>query len=266
MIFPIFQFRAMLTLAICLLTAAPAPSQPKRSTSERMAELTQAPEAAGILVYRGETFAQRSNKGAPLFRYERRVLVMPNTLNASHLTSDPLGRLIIVESAIASPDYELQQFEATNLQSGLSGTVKVSQSGRRLEFELNDNGKSSKASEDVSAPVVTGPSMFGFILKNWDALLAGAALPVRMLVIQEKTTYGFDIKLEMQSNGQASFAVTPSSFLIRMAIKPLRVVFDTHTKMPIRYEGRVPPMQNVSGQLKNLDARVEYTSMTAKYH
>jgi hypothetical protein len=159
----------------------------------------------------------------------------------------------------------MRQFEATNQQAGFAGSVQFSNDGRHLEYALNDNGKVSRASEDVSDPVVSGPSMFGFILKNWEPLKAGASLPVRMLVLREKTTYGFDVKFEKQTNNQASFSITPSSFLIRMAIAPLRVVFDASTKTAVRYEGRVPPMENVSGKLKDLDARVEYTTVSPAY-
>jgi hypothetical protein len=153
----------------------------------------------------------------------------------------------------------------TNQQAGFTGSVQASSDGRRLEYELNDNGKLSKATEEVSSPVVCGPSLFGFIVNRWDLLQAGATIPVRMLVIKEKTSYGFDLKLDTVTNGQASFTITPSSFLVRLAISPLRVVFDANTKTPLRYEGRVPPMENVAGKLKDLDARVEYTLVSASY-
>jgi hypothetical protein len=217
------------------------------------------------LVYRGNTFAQRTPAGEPLYRYERRVLTALKGRIASHITSDPAGRVIILESALVSDSYEVQRFEATNQQVGISGSVEISNGGRHLVYELNDNGKRSTASEDVSDPVVSGPSMFGFILKNWDPLVAGTTLPVRMLVLKDKTTYGFDLKFEKLSNGQASFTITPSNFLIRMAIAPLRMVFDAKTKTAVRYEGRVPPMENVSGKLKDLNARVEYTSTSPAF-
>jgi hypothetical protein len=130
---------------------------------------------------------------------------------------------------------------------------------------VNDNGKRSTASEEVSDPVVCGPSLFGFVLRNWDPLVAGTTLPVRMLVLKDKTTYGFHLKFEKFSSGQAAFTITPSNFLIRRAIAPLRVVFDASTRTAVRYEGRVPPMENVSGKLKDLDARVEYAAMSAVY-
>ena len=223
------------------------------------------PESAGALIYRGTTFNQRTPAGDPLYRYERRVLPTPNGMTASHITSDLAARVIIVESAQVSPSYDTTRFEATNQQSGFAGSVQISKGGHHLEYELNDNGKVSTASEDVSDPVVCGPSMFGFILKNWDPLVAGASLPVRMLVLKDKTTYGFDIQFEKRVNGQAAFTITPSSFLIRMAIAPLRVVFDASTKTAVRYEGRVPPMESVSGKLKDLDARVKYTSTSPAY-
>jgi hypothetical protein len=240
-----------LAVALCFLTAA--------------ASHAQVDQTAGALVYRGDTFSQRMPAGEPLYRYERRVVSAPSGLTASHITSDPTGRVIIVESALVSNHYETQRFEAMNQQAGFSGSVEISNGGRHLEYTLNDNGKVSQASEDVSDPVVCGPSMFGFILKQWEPLKAGATLPVRMVVLKEKTTYGFNVKFEKLANGQASFTVTPSNFLVRMAIAPLRVVFNASTRTPVRYEGRVPPMENVAGKLKDLDARVEYTSTAATY-
>lgn len=248
-------------LVACLWAAA----QAGPAAFTKLEALQGSAETAGTLVYRGDTFIQRAPAGAPLFSYERRVLTNPNGLTASHITRDPAGRVIIAESAQVSPSYETQRFEATNQQSGFTGSVQISKGGRHLEYELNDNGKLSTASEDVVDPVVCGPSLFGFILKNWDPLLAGATLPVRMLVLKEKTTYGFDLKFEKLADGKASFTITPSNFLIRMAVAPLQVTFDAGTKTPVRYEGRVPPMENISGKLKDLDARVEYTSVSAVY-
>jgi hypothetical protein len=252
-------------LAGWLLAAAAAPAQGGQAAFAKLEALQASPESAGTLVYRGEAFVQRTPAGAPLYRYERRVLTAPNGLIASHITSDPAGRVIIVESALVSPHDETWRFEAVNQQSGFAGSVQISNGGRHLAYELNDNGKLSTASEDVSDPVVCGPSLFGFILKNWDPLMAGTSLPVRMLALKEKTTYGFDLKFDKVVNGQASFTITPGSFLIRMAVAPLRVVFDAGTRKVVRYEGRVPPMENVSGKLKDLDARVEYASTSPAY-
>lgn len=268
MTFPTSTFTQNLrniTLAACMGAAAISHAQVSAANFSRLDALQAAPDSAGLLVYRGTTFAQQTTAGEPLYRYERRVLAMPAGLNVSHITSDPTGRVIIVESAIVSPQQEIQRFETANQQAGFVGFVQLSNNGRHLEYELNNNGKVTKAIEEVSDPVVSGPSMYGFILQNWNLLKEGDSLPVRMLVLKEKTTYGFNVKFEKQVNGHVSFTVTPSSFLVRIAVAPLRVVFDATTKAPVRYEGRVPPMENVAGKLKDLVARVEYANVAPAY-
>lgn len=262
---PYLRGVTLAALAVWRLTAAASPAQAGQPAIVKLEALRQSPESAGTLVYRGDTFAQHTPAGSPLYRYERRVLNTPSGIIASHLTSDPTGRMIIAEAALVSPSYEVRRFEAANLQAGFSGSVEISQDGRHLEYELKHKGTVSTASEDVSDPVVSGPSLFGFILTNWALLTAGTTMPVRMLVLKDKTTYGFDLKCDKLVDGQASFTITPSNLLIRLAVAPLRVVFDVSTRTVVRYEGRVPPMEHVSGKLKDLDARVLYTPVSSTY-
>jgi hypothetical protein len=254
-----------LAMTAGLLAASTCHAQLGAPAFHKLDVLQTMPESAGALVYQGATFAQRQSAGIPLFRYERRLSNATTGLTASHITRDPSESVIILESATLSDQYEVRRLEVTNRQSGFTGSVRVSNDGRHLEYELNENGKVSKSTEDVSAPIVCGPSLFGFILKRWEPLKAGAKVPVRMVVIQDKTTYGFDLAYEKTTHNQAIFTITPSSFLIRMAIAPLRVAFDASSRAPVRYEGRVPPMENIDGKLKNLDARVQYTSQSPVY-
>jgi len=168
MTFPAYtpvQYLRKLAMAVYMLTATLSHAQVGQAALARLADLQASPETAGVLVYRGATFAQRAPARDPLYRYERRVLQVTDGLGASHLTSDPAGRLIIVEAATMSAQYELRRFEAVNQQAGFMGSAQLSPDGRQLTYELNDNGKVTTATEQVSDPVVSGPSMFGFILK-----------------------------------------------------------------------------------------------------
>lgn len=223
------------------------------------------PELAGELIYRGTTYALAEPDGQSLFAYERRVLSTPTSMTATHLTRDPSGELLIAEAAQLSADYQLQRFTTDNRQSGFSGEVAVSADGRQLRYSLNDQGELSRAEEPISAPAVTGPSMHGFILAHLDELQAGHELPIRFVVLREKQTYGFVIRHEQTRKGQSTFSITPSNWLVRWFIAPLKVVFDSQRKTVLNYEGRVPPQQNVDGKLRDLDARVEYVSVAATY-
>ena len=102
-------------------------------------------------------------------------------------------------------------------------------------------------------------------MAHWSELVAGKTLPVRFVVLKEKTSYGFDIRAEGVANGQATFVLTASSWVIRRFLAPLRVVFYANDKTVVRYEGRVPPMQSVADKLVDLDARVDYTPVAASY-
>ena len=263
-----------------------------------------APERAGALIYQGTVHAQDSRSArdsardhardhatdsdtgsAPgsasdgrhlpalkpseeqpaLFTYQRRVVQTPNGLLAHHLTRDPGGALIIDESAQVDASYHLQRFDVINRQQGFAGSVQASADGQQLTYRLVRNGKTETTTEALAAPAVTGPSLHGFVLQHWDSLAAGQSISVRMVVLTALQSYGFDIRQASQREGQTTFLISPSHWLIRLAVAPLTVVFDSHTKALLRYQGRVPPQQQVGGQLRDLDARVDYQMHAAFY-
>ncbi len=257
------------SVAALAMGCAAAHAQADSAGSARLDSLRQTPEVAGVQVYQGAVFAMHGPSATPLFSYERRVGSTGSGLSSAHITQDPSGKLIIAEEAQFTPDYAVQRFDATNLQQGFSGTVLLSKGGRHLEYRLNQNGKLTTASEDVNEPVVTGPTLHGFVLQHWDLLNSGKMVKVRMIVLAEKTTYGFDIRrvasVDEPDRSLSTFSLTPSNWLVRMAIAPLKVSFNTQTRSLVRYEGRVPPMQADGGKLKNLDARVDYTMQVPVY-
>lgn len=243
--------------------AAPDPVGVLASAASETALAT--PGAVGELIYRGETFALGAPAQGPLFRYERRVAQDPAGWVARHTTHDRSGRWVVTEAARVSPRYELRRFEVAHPQAGFSGTAVLSGDGRRIDYLLHSGGKTSRASEQVSEPVLVGPSMFGFLLQHWDELRSGAVLPVRLLVLKDKTSYGFALRFDQQIGQQMWFSVTPRNWLVRLAVAPLRVALDADTRQVLRYEGRVPPLLEVDGALQALDARVEYTAVAAHY-
>lgn len=252
-------------IALLLLLGSAAHAAPNRPDEHQLQSLQAQPELAGELIYRGTTHAQTEPAGEPLFRYERRVLMQPDGLTATHLTRTPQGRLVIAESARATRDYRLQRFTAQNRQAGFSGEIEVSADGRQLDYRLDDQGEIRKARESIDAPAVAGPTLHGFILSHWAELQAGQTLPIRFVVLREMQTYGFTVSLKERSAGQSHFLITPSHWLIRWFIDPLQVIFDDRQRTLLSYRGRVPPQQEINGQLHDLDAQVRYESVSLTY-
>lgn len=244
--------------------AAPAASL-DAAAAARLDGFARAPESAGMLVYRGLVVPQDEPGAAPLFRYERRVEASAGGLASAHITTDRDGAVIIAEQARMGPGYALRRFDAANRQQGYSGSVVVSREGRHLDFTLQRDGKLQTASEDVKHPVVSGPSLHGFILQHWERLAAGETIPVRMIILNRLETYGFDIRREADAGGTTRVSITPSSWFVRLIVAPLAVTFDSTTRNVVRYEGRVPPMKPAGGKLVDLDARVDYTMAVPTY-
>lgn len=247
------------------LAAGPARAELDAPSAARLDALSATPALAGSLIYRGLTFAQDAPGAEPLFHYERRVLATPNALEATHLTRDPAQALVIAEAAQFDAAYALQRLTVQNRQQGYSGLVQVSGDGRRLHYRLNDNGVVSAAEEAIDQPAVSGPTLFGFILAQAAALDAGKTVPVRIIVLKDKRSYGFDIRREPAAHGQAVYAITARDWWLRPFIATMRLAVDLETRTVVRYEGRVPPMHNTAGKLADLDARVDYTALAAPY-
>lgn len=131
------------------------------ASAAQLEALRRSPDVAGARIYRGAVVPLNEPQTPPLFSYERRVSDTTDGLTASHITQDRDGNVIIVERAHVAPDYSLQAFDAVNAQLGVSGSVRLSRDGRQLEYELLDNGKPSRAVEEVTQPVVSGPSLHG---------------------------------------------------------------------------------------------------------
>ncbi|HSV52611.1 MAG TPA: hypothetical protein VLJ57_10860 [Burkholderiaceae bacterium] len=257
---------AIAALAAAVLAACNTPTQVTLDSSgaATLAALQRAPESAGALIYQGAVFPMGTQDGPALFNYERRIQDANGAASATHITRDASGAVVVSESARFTPGYEVQRFDAAHQHAGYSGSVEVT-GGRHLRYVLKQGDKISTATEEVSDPVVTGPSLHGFILAHWDDLAGDQKLAVRMIVLSQKESYGFQIRRAPAADGRTAFSITPSSLLVRMAIDPLRVEFDTATRKLVRYQGRVPPMQLVDGKLKSLDAHVDYVMHAANY-
>jgi hypothetical protein len=222
-----------------------------------------APSQTGTPIYEGRVSPLDGSAQDVLFRYERRVRLEEGHVTSSHITRNPAGEVVVLQRADHTPTYGLLSAEMLHRQAGTSSAVRVA--GNQLTFTLTEGTKVSTATEVVSDPVVAGPTMFGYILTQWDALNAGQSLPIRFAVLERKETLGFTLKKVDAAPGRTVIRMTPTSLLVRLAVAPTEFEFDSTSRKILGYSGRVPPLRNVNGQLKTLDARVDYTFRAADF-
>ncbi|MFT5358453.1 MAG: hypothetical protein ACI9KE_005691 [Polyangiales bacterium] len=242
-----------LILTACAGTAVPL-------SSDARAHLESIPETAGQLVYEGQVVPNGETR--PRFRYERRVTDNLGAQTSTHLTyTSDTGELVVAQQAVHSEDYSLARFDEVQAQTGVVSSVRILDDGH-LEFSVTRGSETERTTEEPGDPVVVGPTLFGFVLAHWDVLLSGHEVPVRFAVTDKAQTYGFVLRLSSSTPETTTIEFSASGMFVRMAIDAMSIVFDTETRTPHRYIGRVPP--RLEG-LATFDAVVDYELAEATY-
>lgn len=256
---PIAALVAASVLSACSGTV-PKPLAPP--LLDRLKAVQQTPASTGDKVYEGRVYSL-DGRPEPLFRHERRVQVEGSAATSTHITHDPSGTVVVIQSAEHSPTYELKRADMIHGQTGASASVVVSNG--RATFTLKDAERESVFDETLHDPIVAGPTMFGFILAHWDELREGVSIPIRFAVLERGETLGFVLDQVAEAEGRTTIRMKPTSFLVRLAVAATYFQFDTATRQIIEYTGRVPPLEQVDDRLQALDARVQYTFLAPAF-
>lgn len=205
------------------------------------------------LIYRGDVSVV---PGAPApFRYERWSTREGLRWTSTHLTfALPAEALVITQRAVHSPTYAFREFDERHDQLGTATHARLGDDGT-LTIGLEQDGRTSTRIEHPRAPVVAGPTLFGFVREHWPDLVSGEAIRIQFLAPQRGRTYAFTLRVESQDAQRAVVVMRPRNILLRMAIRPMRVDIDTTDWRVTAYEGMIPP-HDAEG--KPLTARVEY--------
>lgn len=241
------------TFAAC---AGIAPHPLAAPQLQRLLELEQSPAVSGDQVYEGRVYAL-DGRPNPLFSYERRVKGGGSSVTSTHITHDPTGAVVVMQCAAHTPTYELQRADMIHRQTG--ATASVVMMGEEAVYTLNDGTHETTARERLEAPLVAGPTMFGYILAHWAALTRGETLPIRFAVLERGESIGFALERVEAPEGRTIIRMKPTSLVVRLAVAPTYFQFDTASRRILEYTGRVPPLEQIDGQLETLDARVAYS-------
>jgi hypothetical protein len=248
-------------LLLGLLAACAAPPQPLDARSAaRLAEATPGTDMLGERMYVGDT---HHLDGHQVYRYARFVEDAVDGTVASHVTWDLEGLPVVLQQAAYDDAGRVRWFEEVHGQSGWVGTVHVGEDA--VTFEATLGAQTVTRTEDLAEPLHAGPSLFGFALAHWDALVDGEVVPLRFPVVAQQRTYLLDLSLERSDAEETGFRLEARSALVRLALAPMHLTFETQTRTPRSYDGRVPPMRDAAGRWAPLDAHVIYRDVSSSY-
>lgn len=259
------RFRSLFSLAFLAalgVGCATGPAPLAGAATTELDRLQHSPEIAGELVYEG---AVRRIDGDPaqLFAYQRRVRDLGDLKEATHVTRAPDGVLMSISSKYTA-DYAMVEHAQIDRQTGMVGRARMLDTNH-LELERTKGDRVRRRVETVDAPVVTGATLFGWTLAHWDELVAGHTLEVRFVAVDDLRTYAFELRVAASDATTTVISMRAKQAIVRAALPPMRMVFDTATRKVLRYEGRVPPKIAKGHALRPLDARVDYAYASATY-
>ena len=256
--------RQMQTLvALASLTLLAIACAGPRYVPRRSPELSPAITERGERIYRGRVYALEGEPAQPTYVYERRVDATGERRVSTHITRDAAGVIQLAEAAEHAPDYTLASYTLYANQLGQTGTIRVS--GDEVVFRVHENGAERTATERVDAPVVAGPTLVGYIFEHLEPLARGETVEVRMAVLDRLETIGFELEAVDAPAGQTRIRMSPSSFLIGLAVAPIDFTYDAQTGSLLRLRGRVPTKVREGDHWADFDARVDYEMLAAKY-
>lgn len=241
----------LLALASALLACRPDSAA---QAPDWTAALEHAPHEAGAREYEGQVRPLGDASARPQFRYERWVRDEGEALGSRHVTrAADDERALIVHDAVHDARFELTELRVLDRSRGVVGRVQVD--ADRLVFERHRRGRTRTRVEAIGAPLVAGPTLFGWARAHWDELVAGAALPVRFAVVEDARSYAFELRMSGRAAGTTTLTLTATSPLVRAAVPSMHLVFDDATGQIRSYHGRVPPPRSNG---RPLDADVVY--------
>ena|GEM_PF-902844 len=206
-------------------------------------EMLRAPRARlGAVEYTGTVVPHGAT--SPSFCYERRVSEDARGARVStHVTmaaSDPRGDALVVQQATHDGDYRLQRYDEVHGQLGLRATVLVREDGT-VHYAVTRGAEPTTSVEPAGAPVVVGPTLFGFVRSRLEALRTGEAIAVRFIVADRARSYPFSLRWIGVRGDTETVEMRADQWFVRLAVASMRITFDTRTREVRTYAGRIPP-------------------------
>lgn len=175
--------------------------------------------------------------------------------------SEPNGQIFGSKMLDLSGSSVTPSFLQVNERNG--ERIEVKASGDLLDVMYQEDSQSSPSDKSVplAAGMVVDAGFDAFIKQYWDALTSGKKLDIDYLVPSELTTFAFRFSQVTCLDGTAlnaqCFSLSPTSWLVKLAVDPLIVAYDTTNKRLLRFTGRAN-ICDAQGKYESVDIQYRY--------
>jgi hypothetical protein len=174
--------------------------------------------------------------------------------------SEPDGTVFSHKTVDLSESLITPSFQQINERNGEE--ISVKQEGRRVLVKYKESTSSRSESDrlNVASGMVIDAGFDGFIRQYWSVLESGKKLDVEYLVPSKLTTFGFRFSRAECISGTKQnalcFSLSPTSWVVKLAVDPIVVAYDRADKTLLRFTGRAN-ISNVEGKYESVDIQYQ---------
>jgi hypothetical protein len=171
------------------------------------------------------------------------------------------GKVLVVEKTVVKVGENgvesLVSFEQDHQQLATVGKIEVADG--KAGFSFTKDGKTKTASETVEPNYIVSSMVLGFVQANWEKLINGETLKVRLGVVDRRESVGFSFSKESATADKVVIKMKPTSMIISALVAPLRFTFQSESKKLVELEGRAAVKVQKDGKFKDFDGFTVYT-------
>jgi len=198
-----------------------------------------------------------TSKDTPLYKMKHEETKEDDKVKFHNVYTYNDGKEAVVE------DGELRgtdviSYHISQKQLGAEGLVEVKDQQVKFTYKQKDHDPKDNKEKYVDNFVI-GPSLNPYIKKNWQKLMAGEAVKVRLAVPDRRETVGFDLlKDKTSTDKQAIIKMKASSLVYSALVNPLYFTYLPDGTGMVEMRGRTQVKKQHDGRFSDLDAHTIY--------
>jgi hypothetical protein len=209
--------------------------------------------------FRANIYLMGSNKKVLLFKKYNERTVRGNEEYLKHVYTLPDGTLSVTETVI-NRNGTFSEYQVKFYDGGCACSLVRNRGTLRFRFKKGDSIEEGTAS--YRRDLVMGPTLGDFIKSNWNRLIRGSVVRFSLpaMSLQRLATFKLE-KLDSSPylrSGVVVFKMSIDSFILRLLVDPVQIVFDREKKRVVEIHGPSLLERRVNGKKVNVDADIYY--------
>ncbi|AEF56190.1 hypothetical protein [Marinomonas posidonica] len=175
--------------------------------------------------------------------------------------SEPDGTVFARKQIDFSNSLIRPSFQQLNERNGESIDVQQIGDGFLVRYQKQSGSEEKSDIIRDNANMVIDAGFDAFVRQYWQPLMSGKAMDIEYLVPSKRTTFSFRFQqadcLADTLSSAVCFTLAPVSWLVKMAVDPIVVTYDSTTLRLMRFTGRAN-ISNTAGKYQSVDIHYQY--------